>query len=633
MIGEMQIQQTNPSSVIWVPEFGLLEARHLEPGKKFEGRLYRLSVEAVKGLSEIVGFCAKFETTTVRQAFVDIFKTQGLAQLEIDRNTKPTDVSLRYMRDRWNVVDVASKGADALRPWIKTSYQAPFLPDKVFTGIAEHVRARAEDLGQFYIRLNFKERTCGLIAEVSKANQFPVGAFAVCSLPQDEAQAVPISEVSELEVIQESEVKQEPVIKQAFERKQEPEIKPEPEITQEPEIKPESEVTQEPELMLESEIKQETEIKVEFETRLETETSLESEIKAEPEAISASEAPVVRDVAPEGAPSQPESFQMESFQMVDSQPESPQPQSSQIIASQMNSLDEAQTIAEPAKQLETFFQPLPHAQEETPVKDTSSEKVPAQQVLTEQIPTGSRTLSASAIETPQVSLQASSIQGKPLVTPPRYEKPAFAQEPVKYPSSRLLASDSQPKYAVYSKSEVDQLMKQQAESITSGLSGKISSQQRLLQEAIASQEKTFTKITDKFLSEFDAARVKLDQSTKSAQDATKHELDLFKSQLAKELEQYRAQINKHVIPLSKTVDEKIKALQATSKQAPDSLKPLLMKSIGVVLLVVLIANVVLFLQLMKLSEISQLKSQISDLSRKVDKLSLPQPTIEPQKLR
>jgi hypothetical protein len=473
-------QETLESNDLWIPEFGLLAADQIDLQKKYQGRIYRLSTEAQRVLPEIVGFTAKFDSPTVRSAYVDVFKTEGFAILEIDRNTKPTDVSLRYMRDRWHVLEVSSKGADALRPWVRTDYDAAFLPEQVFHGVAEQLRVKADELAHFYVRLNFRDRIVGIITEEQYAHELPTGAFEVFSLPSQNVNTVPVTSYAD-----------------------------------------------------------ETEI-INVQTNLQGEDMEERGMQAG----------------------------VEQINEVISQLETSESKASESPTS-VSSLPEDKSNG-------VFFSPV-------------------------------------APEAPRVEAQ---IEPKP-AKPYQYESVQASRE-ARYQASRP-PIEPQAKYATYSKSEVDQMLKQQTESITSALSGKVSSQQRLLQEAIANQEKNLSKITDKFLAEFEQARVRQEASNKSALEISHKELEQFRQALNKELDQHRAQINKNVIPLSKTFDEKLKALQEVSKQGGESIKPVITRSTGAIVVAVIIAAaIVAGVQVMQVGE---LKQQVSDLTAKVDKLT------------
>jgi hypothetical protein len=120
------------------------------------------------------------------------------------------------------------------------------------------------------------------------------------------------------------------------------------------------------------------------------------------------------------------------------------------------------------------------------------------------------------------------------------------------------------KYATYSRSEVDRMFKQQTEAIAATLGGKISSQSKAFQEAIDEQQKTFNKSIDKLVQQVDEFRMKLEANAVSQKNATKEQLDSFSSDLTKELEQFKASLNKSIVPSIKTVEEKLRQVSDTT---------------------------------------------------------------------
>ncbi|HEY9716920.1 MAG TPA: hypothetical protein V6C69_05605 [Trichormus sp.] len=120
------------------------------------------------------------------------------------------------------------------------------------------------------------------------------------------------------------------------------------------------------------------------------------------------------------------------------------------------------------------------------------------------------------------------------------------------------------KYATYSRSEVDRMFKQQTEAIAATLGGKISSQSKAFQEAIDEQQRTFNKSIDKLIQQVDQFRMKLEANAVSQKSATKEQLDSFSSDLTKELEQFKASLNKSIVPSIKTVEEKLRQVSDTT---------------------------------------------------------------------
>jgi hypothetical protein len=186
------------SSEIIVAEFGLVSPRYFEPLKNYHGRLYRMTPEVQKSICETMGFSAKFDLPAIRTAFMDVFRTEGHVVLEIERNTKPGDINVRYSRDRWAVEEVAGKTAEGLRPWIKTEYRAKFADERrVKAALAELLQIKLDDSADFLIRFNLREGTFGLIAEERFADQFPPGAYSTFDLQSSQLPAIEAEEIRE----------------------------------------------------------------------------------------------------------------------------------------------------------------------------------------------------------------------------------------------------------------------------------------------------------------------------------------------------------------------------------------------------------------------------------------------------
>lgn len=386
MVSEIQEATATLAAELWIPEFGVLDTAYLDDKKKYQGRIYNLTAEKCKALAELFGFTASYDNSSIRNAFVDIIKTEGHVTFEIERNTKPTDINLRYARDRWG--DAAARDKDPLRPWKTNTYYCKFLPERSFAGLADHLRMKQEHLEHFYIRLNFKDKTAGLIAEDAYVEEFPTGAFQVFALPQDHIAIIPVTEI-------------------------------------------------------------------------------------------------------------------------------------------------AAEAAQPA----------------------------VREVRTQQV-------------------------------------------------------DSGPRYATYSQSEIDRMFKLQSESITNAIAGKVSAQQRSFQEAVTAQEKAFNNIAEKFLLQFEEVRSKIESQTKGAQEVARNEMEQFKNQLTKELDQFRAHVNKNILPIPKSIEDKIQQLQAPAKTKnvpQENLKPLLFGLTGVLFVVVAI-NIAL--SCINLSGLQELKSQAGQVQQK-----------------
>jgi hypothetical protein len=196
LVIKMAVQLSNETvqdatSEIWVAEFGVLSGQGFDfENKKYAGKIYRLIPESAKSLAEALGFTARFEAGAVRVAYLDACKNDVTVVLEMARNTKPGDVALRYSGDRWTVAESATRGNDALRPWRRTSYRAKSLSDQALLALCDAARIEFGDREKFYIRINFKDGTSGLIAEEEHLGKFPGSAYSSFCLPLGRANVV-----------------------------------------------------------------------------------------------------------------------------------------------------------------------------------------------------------------------------------------------------------------------------------------------------------------------------------------------------------------------------------------------------------------------------------------------------------
>lgn len=129
------------------------------------------------------------------------------------------------------------------------------------------------------------------------------------------------------------------------------------------------------------------------------------------------------------------------------------------------------------------------------------------------------------------------------------------------------------KYATYSRSEVDRLLKSQTENISNTLGNRISGHQKNLQDAIANQEKALAKVVDTLAVQIEEAKTKLEASSKGVQDSTKTSMDTFRSDLLKELESFKQHLNKSILPNIKTIDDKLNGFEEAIREAKKPTAP------------------------------------------------------------
>jgi hypothetical protein len=165
---------TPQSGTASIPEYGLVNLLYIDPTKQYTGKMYRLSKETVRQIAEMAGFTAGFEHGEIRTALMDLFKHDGTILFELDSGAKPNEVIVRYMRDRWSAVESSVVTAE---PTLRTTYVAHSFPENVLLSIAEQLRLPANRVSDFVIRINFKERSCGLLAEEQFGDLFPIGSY------------------------------------------------------------------------------------------------------------------------------------------------------------------------------------------------------------------------------------------------------------------------------------------------------------------------------------------------------------------------------------------------------------------------------------------------------------------------
>lgn len=156
------------------------------------------------------------------------------------------------------------------------------------------------------------------------------------------------------------------------------------------------------------------------------------------------------------------------------------------------------------------------------------------------------------------------------------------------------------KYSTYSRSEVDRLLKIQAEQITSQLGSKLTSQTKALQDALSEQSKGFAKVIDRLERTLEESRTKLDGRSTAHEANVKAEFTKFQQELSKELEQFKAQLNKNMLPSAKSISEKLSEFsnlvqeQSARSSAPSkSQTPSLLLILVGLSLAVSVVNVVL----------------------------------------
>ena len=192
------MQPTTRSSYtqeVFIKDFGMLDLSRFDIDKtSYQGQLYNLRLDSAKTIAEAIGFTARFENDGILTAYFDTQFGHGGFVFEMAKNTKPTDVGLRYTAYRWTSADHTSWRAP-LRPSLKLTYYAKDLPDDVLHTVSEQLNLNADECELFYIRVNFKENTYALILEDDEQEKLPPNSISTFRLVKGE-----IPKMTELEI-------------------------------------------------------------------------------------------------------------------------------------------------------------------------------------------------------------------------------------------------------------------------------------------------------------------------------------------------------------------------------------------------------------------------------------------------
>ena len=604
MVPQVQAPGKGGQSIdVSIAEFGQLNLRHFDLQREYRGCMTRLSSETFKSITDALGFTARFDDPGVRVAFMDLYRTEAHFVLEIERNTKPQDVGVRYTRDRWSLQDVLGKGSDGLRSLIRTDYHARVMPEESASAVATLLNIPAGTVGSFYVRINFKDQTCGLICEETLAENMPPGAFKTFTLPAPNTVAHEIDNAAQTDQSAEKINIEQHETKKGFKGN----------IAM---------------------ANQENTWIVERKTANEEEAALAEQNAASVPSGDASPAESATAASPADQAQTATATSEPAAATSDAHPGSPDSTASassdassevgeSSLAAQYKATEEtlAQATAAVAKPVETK-----PAAEIAPTRDgTYVSSPPAVKPIV--IP--SRTAEPTANAGSHQKSAASRPEAKS-----NYDKSSDRDRPSdrERPSDRVLErsnnnssstvrrdnTEIQPKYATYSKSEVDYMLKQQAESILSALSGKIGQQQRAFQETITAQEKSFSKLYDSFVTQFESSKAKLEGTAKSAHENTSGELDSFKKTLSKELEQHRTLINRTVLPVQKALEDR--PLKAPKEQAKQPAQTVVVKGgsplHGKMLAATLVAAALsLFISIANFLTVAEIKTGLADLTK------------------
>jgi hypothetical protein len=159
-----------------------------------------------------------------------------------------------------------------------------------------------------------------------------------------------------------------------------------------------------------------------------------------------------------------------------------------------------------------------------------------------------------------------------------------------------LTSDSW-KYSTYSQSEVDRLLKIQAENITTAFAAKISNQQKTVQETIAEHEKSMRKISAELYVEMEQFNNAASKAANDHGEKLKTVMEKTQNEMEVEFEQVKADLDRTLMNDLKSVDKRLQSLESTMQSLTET-KQSFNSSQAILLLIALsivlsLANVVM----------------------------------------
>jgi len=199
MVVEIQNLNIADNPEVWIGELKQLDLSQFDlDSKQYEGRVYRLGLDSIKVIADSIGFTAKFEHTSVQSACFDASPGQNVITFEMAKNTRPIDVGLRYMADRWSPVERSSKQKSS-QPAMRLRYESQSLPASAWETLTSRLKFNAEEHSWFFIRVNFKDFVYILITEEQDKEKLPAEAIHTFTLPSSLAKEA-VQTIDDIEV-------------------------------------------------------------------------------------------------------------------------------------------------------------------------------------------------------------------------------------------------------------------------------------------------------------------------------------------------------------------------------------------------------------------------------------------------
>lgn len=145
------------------------------------------------------------------------------------------------------------------------------------------------------------------------------------------------------------------------------------------------------------------------------------------------------------------------------------------------------------------------------------------------------------------------------------------------------------KYSTYSQSEVDRLLKIQAENITAAFTAKISAQQKLVQELVSTQEKTSRKVLNEVSDQIEQFNTTSVKAADNHNEQMKTLMEKAQNEIEVQFEQVKADLDRTLMNDLKGVDKRMQHLEASiqsiseTKQSSNSQALIILVALSMVL--------------------------------------------------
>ncbi|MBS1953990.1 MAG: hypothetical protein JST89_07390 [Cyanobacteria bacterium SZAS-4] len=220
------------------------------------------------------------------------------------------------------------------------------------------------------------------------------------------------------------------------------------------------------------------------------------------------------------------------------------------------------------------------------ISSTDAEKLPAKSICAFSVLNGE--VSLAPIEIGESMFPASSAINT-VNTVAFSNDAAFSKDPAFGKDVNVQLNSDSWKYATYSQSEVDRLLKIQAENITAAFTAKISAQQKLVQELLSTQEKTSRKISNDVSDQIVEFNISAAKAADNHNEQMKTLMEKAQNEIEVQFEQVKADLDRTLMNDLKSVDKRMQYLEASiqslseTKQSSNSQALIILVALSVVL--------------------------------------------------